>query len=151
MVRSLCALLAGLFVLGSVEGLDFSVGPSMSLNPKQFRECVVRPTLKMLHPEIPYSIEAEELLMLTAAHESHLGTYLKQQGGPALGIYQMELATHGDLWKNFLKPGSLLNHRLMLLHSPALDDRENLIGNLFYATAMARVHYFRVKEPLPSG
>ena len=146
---TLWVVLAGLLTLVPAQVLDFVEVPCMSFDPKQFRECVVRPTLKMLHPEIEYSLAAEELLMLTAAHESHLGTYLVQKGGPALGVYQMEPVTHRDLWTNFIKPGSLLNHRLKLLISLELTDYNNLTGNLFYATAMARVHYFRVKEPLP--
>lgn len=42
-----------------------------------------------------YSVDAVELLMLTAATESNLGYYLKQVGGgPALGIFQCEPNTY---------------------------------------------------------
>ena len=131
------------------QTLDF-VEDCMSFDTRQFRECIVRPTLKALEPEIPYSLVAEELLMLTAAQESHLGTYLKQKGGPALGIYQMEPATHVDLYCNFIQLRPILARKLGLM-IPSLPDvgRDVLIGNLYYATAIARVHYFRVAEPLP--
>jgi hypothetical protein len=71
------------------------------MNPKQLRELVIRPVLEYLHPDIPYSHEAEDLLMMIAAHESHLGEYVKQVQGPALGIYQMEpdtLKIHGIIF-----------------------------------------------------
>mgnify|MGYP001565764624 CR=1 FL=1 len=144
------AALVGLFLAFSAQTLDF-VEDCMSFDARQFRECIIRPTLKALEPEIPHSIVAEELLMLTAAQESHLGTYLKQKGGPALGVYQMEPATHVDLYRNFiqLRPSLAEKLRLMVPSFPVVGS-EILVGNLYYATAIARVHYFRVAEPLPS-
>jgi hypothetical protein len=43
------------------------------------------------------SLNAIQLLMGTAAQESHLGTYLKQINGPALGVFQMEPNTEIDI------------------------------------------------------
>lgn len=119
----------------------------MSFNPDQFRELVIRPTLKYLEPEIPYSEEAEDLLFMTAAHESRLGSYLKQINGPALGVYQMEPATHADIWVNFLEYRDELAWAVDFYDNKG--DEEPLVFDLRYATAMARVHYFRVKESLP--
>lgn len=120
------------------------------MNAKQLRELVVRPTLQYLDPVIPYSETAVELLMMTAAHESHLGEYIAQVGGPALGIYQMEPATRKDIWKNFLMYRDGLSVKLANLE-PDISVVSPLITNLTYATAMARVHYFRVPEALPEG
>ncbi|KAF0118141.1 MAG: hypothetical protein FD149_866 [Rhodospirillaceae bacterium] len=65
-----------------------------------FVTTVIRPTL--LHLGL-HSPAAEALLLGTAIQESRLGTYLRQTGGgPALGVYQMEPATHEDIWTNFL-------------------------------------------------
>ena len=119
----------------------------MSFNPDQFRELVIRPTLKYLEPEIPYSEEAEDLLFMTAAHESRLGSYLKQINGPALGVYQMEPDTHEDIWVNFLEYRDELAWAVDFYDIKG--DEEPLVFDLRYATAMARVHYFRVKEALP--
>ena len=48
-----------------------------------------------------HSDNAVNLLMGTAAQESHLGKYRKQiGGGPALGIFQMEPATFNDIVNN---------------------------------------------------
>lgn len=65
------------------------------INYNQFKEHVVVPVLKYLEPEIPYSESAVNLLLMTAAHESRGGTYLKQINGPALGVYQMDQLTGG--------------------------------------------------------
>ena len=123
----------------------------MTINAKQFRELIVRPTLKYLEPEIPYSTEAEDLLVMTAAHESHLGTYLKQVNGPALGVYQMEPATHADIWENFLEYRDKLAWVVDDLLTERLDEdySDSLVFDLRYATAMARVHYYRDKEAIP--
>lgn len=118
------------------------------INADQLRELVIRPTLKYLEPEIPYSEDAVELLMMTAAHESHLGTYLKQVGGPALGHYQMEPATHKDIWDSYLRYN--MGIKWLVEELSPKRKHEDLITNLKYATAMARVHYYRVPEALPT-
>ena len=125
------------------------------MNASQLREEVIKPVLHHLDPLIPYSETAVELLMMTAAHESLLGQFLVQVRGPALGIYQMEPATEDDIWNNFLKHRDPLMERVKLLMMRMVNEedlcQDQLIGNLYYATAMARVHYWRVPEALPSG
>lgn len=60
------------------------------MNGKQFRIEIVRPALVTIDL---YSDAAENLVMGTAAQESHLD-YVKQSGnGPALSLFQMEPAT----------------------------------------------------------
>ena len=62
---------------------------------------VINPVLRSMDA---WSIAAENLILGTAVQESECGYYLHQLGdGPALGIYQMEPATHDDCWNNFLK------------------------------------------------
>lgn len=114
------------------------------INQKQLRELVIRPTLKYLDPDIPYSETAVELLMMTQAHESNGGYYLKQKEGPALGIYQMEPATLADIYDNFLE----YNKHLQL---KAAKYSGGISFNLRRATSMARIHYYRDPEALPSG
>ena len=113
----------------------------------QFRELIVQSTLKDLNL---YSPDAEELLVFTCATESLGGTYLTQVNGPALGIYQMEPETYNDIWQNYLKNQTSLCLKLfsnlgITFQAPV----EQLIYDLRYATAMARVYYLRVSEPLP--
>jgi len=108
---------------------------------------VIRPTLKSLDL---WSIEAEQLVLGTACQESECGRWLKQLGGgPAVGIYQMEPATHDDIWKNFLEYKEVLVDKLAAFY---FDGNSNeLVGNLYYATAMCRIHYLRVPEAIPVG
>lgn len=89
---------------------------------------------------------AVELLMLTAAVESHGGKYIWQRKGPALGIFQMEPATRYDITENFLryKPDLMVKVNNFYL---GYDDE--LMWNLRYAVIMARLHYRRRPEPLP--
>jgi hypothetical protein len=112
----------------------------------QYKEYIIIPVLKQM--SIPYSEEAVELLAMTIAHESQGAKYIKQLGGgPACGHYQMEPATYMDIWENYLAYRNDLQIDLAAWGS--CGDAEEMIGNLYYATAMARVHYWRVSEALP--
>lgn len=117
---------------------------------KQFREHIVQRTLRELDDCIPYSEEAVDILMMTVAHESKGGKFLVQQGGPALGPYQMEPSTRKDIQYNFLAYRNTLRAAVEVLENEKQHPDIQLVSNFAYATAMARVHYFRVSEPLPS-
>lgn len=121
------------------------------INAEQLRLEVIRPTLEYLDSVIPYSIAAENLLMGTCAQESQMGTYIKQLGnGPALGIFQMEPATESDICANYLNFRDDMAREVNLLIPKFVEgDLRDLVGNLYYATAMARVHYYRVPEAMP--
>jgi hypothetical protein len=130
------------------------------MDNKQLREYVIRPTLKYIGM---YSESAEELLVLTAAHESLGGKYLHQVGGgPAIGIFQMEPVTHDDCWLNWLHYQAEAAHKIGKLSAPKytgihpatgriMPEAEQMAGNLYYATAMARVKYRRDKHALPDA
>lgn len=120
------------------------------LDPQQFRLLVIRPTL--LHLEL-HSQAAENLILGTALQESNL-KYLRQLGsGPALGVMQMEPATHDDIWKNYLayQPDLAARIKSITRVAGAPGSAAEMIGNLQYAVAMARVHYRRVAAPLPAA
>ena len=95
------------------------------------------------------SDEASILLLATAAVESDNGKYVKQIGGPALGWYQMEPATHQDLYDNFLKYKPTLENKLKFLALPGFDRSHQLTVNPLYAAGAARLQYYRVPKPLP--
>lgn len=101
---------------------------------------------------IPYSDEAVELLMMTAAHESKLGTYIRQLNGPALGIFQMEPETYNDIQENFLEYRPHLDKAVIAMApmgSATAEAADELAWNLKLQIIMARLHYYRVPEGLP--
>lgn len=120
------------------------------LDVDQFRALVVLPTLHHLGL---HSLAAENLLLGTAAQESRFEFLHQVGGGPARGLYQCEPATHRDVHDNFLAYKPDLYRRVMELASPRAETAagfdDELITNLAYATAIARVHYLRVPKPLP--
>ena len=115
------------------------------IKPEDLREQVIRPTLRMLaefNPKL-YSEAAVELLMGTAASESALGFNLVQVNGPALGIFQMEPTTHDDVWRYLERDGNRALWSLVDSFS-LTTDAEEMVYNLQYATAMARIRYWYV-------
>ena len=115
----------------------------------QLRKYIIKPTLVALDPMIPYSRAAENLLLGTAAQESHMGRYLKQIRGPARGIYQMEPGTYDDIWRTFLSYHPEIGRVVYALLLKYFGGVDQLAGNLYLATAMTRIHYYRVTASLP--
>lgn len=120
------------------------------MKASQLREHVIKPTLITLGLD---SKAAEDMLIGTACQESHCGEYIRQLdctgARGAFGIYQMELATARDIYDNFLRYKPVLYKTVEELRGPMMDITQALTCNLAYATAMARIHYLRVKEALP--
>lgn len=105
-----------------------------------FRSTIIKPVLAKMGLG---GDAAEELLLGTAVQESMNFRHRKQiGGGPAVGYYQMEPATHDDIWNNFLKyRKKLANDVSAFLASPNVNKHSELESNDKYATAMARIHY----------
>lgn len=98
------------------------------------------------------SQSAVALLLGTAAQESRLGTYLNQiGGGPALGPYQMEPTTERDIWHNYLAYRHELAQNIERVTGVNGPNPFHLRYNLIYATAMARLQYYRAPGPLPDA
>jgi len=119
------------------------------IKPSQLRE-LIRDTLEAILPEMN-SPEGVELLMMTAAQESHCGRYLQQEGcGVALGIFQIEPDTYRDLFDNFLRYDESLSRRMF--ESFQVNKRTfsiHLRGNLPYQICIARLQYRRFAEAIP--
>ena len=127
-----------------------------------FKKFIVKPVLKSLTTKAGkslYSEAAVNLLTGTAIVESRL-RFLRQivryetdgtpVDGVALGIYQVEKNTLADIYDNFLKYNPELLQVVEAYRGN--EPREDaIISNLKYATAIARIYYFRKKEPLPSS
>jgi hypothetical protein len=121
------------------------------MNAQNLKDFIVRPTLEDLNAFIPYSLAGEALVLGTAAQESHL-SYLHQigmkEGG--CGIYQMERVTY-DSHISWLKQKPDFWRLVQSFQINYLYGYTQMGGNLYYATVMARVHYWRVSEQLPTA
>ena len=106
---------------------------------------IIEPTCQGLGLGSP---EAVDLVLGTAIAESGLKR-LRQISGPALGLWQMEPATHADIWANYLSYRPHLIERLQEVSGIGAQDLNALIFNLRYACAMCRIHYKRVADPIP--
>ena len=96
-----------------------------------------------------WSRASEELVLGTAIIESSL-KWLKQHGdGPALGLWQIEPATHQDLYENYLQYRPELMQKLEGLLAPDLSMDENLQTNLMYGAGVCRLCYYRKPDPIP--
>ncbi len=120
-------------------------------DPTQYRVEVVRPALR--HVGL-WNAAAENLVVGTALKESLL-RFVRQIKGPALGLHQMERATHDDIHRTYLtRPANKRLRRGVLELARYFcgdwPDASELCGNMYYAAAMCRVHYLRVEEILPA-
>lgn len=119
------------------------------INLKDLANYVITPTLTILGL---YSKSAEQLLAGTYVVESLMkGEARLHQvgGGPARGIYQMEPATLTDCFNSYLRYRPELLAKVRHLMCVNMDQVQQLDGNLYYATAMARIKYLRASSPLP--
>lgn len=116
------------------------------LAPEDFLHGAIRPALARLGLG---GAAAERLLLGTALTESGLVHLRQSGGGPARGLYQIEPATHRDLWRHYLAFRPTPAARLLRLVAPAGPVADQLVWNLGYATGVARLVYRRRPEPLP--
>ncbi|MFW5908832.1 MAG: hypothetical protein ACOCR8_04250 [Desulfosalsimonas sp.] len=119
----------------------------MSIKPGQLRQAI-RESIRDLNPQL-LTEDVVELLMLTAAQESHCGKWLWQDTGDggneipenlAYGIFQMEEPAFKEAMSKVLryKP-----------HAPV--GRRRLIFDLRLSIWCARCYYLRFPEPLPDA
>jgi len=124
---------------------------------EHFRDCVVRPVLEGLAGAYKPGLNnqaIENLLICTAYHESdEFNALVQYGGGPAQGVMQVEPATHDDVWENFLNKGlgrkSLREAVKVFMNG--MDPVDQLDGNMFYCVAIARLVYWRSRDPLPDA
>jgi len=122
------------------------------LEIEHVRKFVVRPALHCIEL---WSAAAENLVLGTLMQESDLRA-LKQYGaGPALGLAQVEPATHTSLWLHSIPGIAGLAEKLKALLAPVdhqdlpLPNELALTHNLLYAAAICRVRYYIVPQRLP--
>lgn len=118
----------------------------MSIDTGQLLDHVIVPTLDRLEL---YSVSAERLLLVTAEVESRC-SYLAQVRGPALGLWQVEPATHDDCWRWLGSRPELADKvRSLMAPGPTQHRAQQMAWNLRYACAMARIKYRTIRAALP--
>lgn len=124
---------------------------------EHFRDCIVRPVLASMadayNPKLNNQA-IENLLICTAVHESdNFNALVQYGGGPAQGVMQIEPDTHDDIWANFLE-GRKSRESLKAVVRHYMNDMDavdQLDGNWFYCVAIARLKYWRARDPLPDA
>ncbi len=112
----------------------------MSIRTQDLKNYIIIPALQSMG----HGLSGEstvQLLLATAAQESHMGEFLHQVNGPALGIYQMEPATFTDT----------IHRASNTLAFIEIATSDRLVYDLRYATVVARAKYFLDPEPLPEA
>lgn len=118
------------------------------MRPAHLRNYIIKPTLSILDT---YTPDAEDLLVGIACAESNCGEFLAQHpNGPALGIYQCEKNSAMEVLSYLLKRRPGLYKQVMALAIDGLSLEDNLRGNLFFATAVARCFFLRFPESIPA-
>lgn len=124
------------------------------MNAQQLHNYIIKPTLEYMGGNY-YSKESAFLLLSTAAIESNCGYKIKQDNGPALGVWQMEPNTYDDIIDNC--DAVKVSHFESILygmlpsnfHELADLGVETLIQSPMYACAMARLKYSMDTTELP--
>lgn len=125
----------------------------MAIVAKDLMNMVIKPSLNAFGV---FQDNVGQLLLGIAAQESQMGTYLKQELGPAIGIWQMEPKTHADIHKNFLafRKDMLADIYKVCgmqdLPVGQIPPDNTLAYNLYYACLMARIKLLRSKDPIPA-
>lgn len=123
------------------------------MDPIQFRDMIIIPTLQEMDTYKPgmYSEAAVILLLGTALVESNL-SYIKQKGGPALGIYQIEPKTADDVMVRYImgKPSFHAMFEQMIGGQWAINYQKLIVSDLKFATMVARLRYWMEVDMIPT-
>lgn len=119
----------------------------MGIDPNHLVNHVVIPTLNHLGERFA-TPSAINLVIGTALVESKLRWLVQLNDGPARGLWQMEPKTHAD-HVNWLSEHQDIRRAVNDLSFTGMTLTQQITGNLYYACAMCRVHYWRVNERLP--
>ena len=122
------------------------------MNASQVRVNLIRPILEAMGQATPckHSLASENIMMGTWAHESLGGKYIKQVGGPACGIFQIEPATAHRLLEHYVKPRKVFVD-FIARYSTQQSIEEQLVTNLALQVIIARLVYYPKPQPMPAA
>lgn len=109
---------------------------------------IIRPVLCDL---CLWSVAAENLLLGTAVQESGLRHLCQLHDHPSREFFQIKPETDAEIHENFLVLHPGLAAKIHALLAPKPSHAEQLTTNLAYATAIARIVYYRCPEQLPDA
>ena len=120
------------------------------MDAQQLHDHIIKPTHLYMGGNYE-SKNANFLSLCTAAIESNCGYYIKQVGGPALGIWQMEPETHDDIWSECDALYGNLGQIIPNLTNACFGHVKPIymVTNPMYACAMTRLKYSMDPAPLP--
>jgi len=125
------------------------------INKQQLLEHVIYPVINALGFDEGNEKGSAALILYTGQQESQCGAYIKQVGGgPALGLMQIEPATHSDMHNNWLSYRHHVYPKIFNVSGIDSDVElstleEMLIYNLRYSVAIARCIYRRSPLAIP--
>ncbi len=117
------------------------------IDVKSLRLSLIRPLLKEIKL---WNKSAENLIVGTGLVESNL-SYLVQNCGPALGLWQIEPPTYQWIKYKIACDKTLQTRILAALNYSELPDEVNLIYNLGLSIIICRIKYLLSPQPLPDS
>ena len=118
------------------------------IHPQHLHDHVIKPACIIVDGH--YRPEVAQLMLGTAAQESHCGRFLQQLGrGPAHGIFQMEEPAFRDVWENYIN----YRHNLVIKLEAIFGNRAHkyscITTDMLSAAVMCRLDYKREPQAIP--
>ena len=95
-----------------------------------------------------YSDDAHALVMRTGFAESGYRA-LEQDGGPAIGFWQVEPATMMDTWDNYVIYRPELRNTLYSLGFDETEGKHRMMSNIALQASFCRLKYRRDRHAIP--
>lgn len=85
----------------------------------------------------------------TCAQESNFRNVRQDGGGPAIGLFQMEKATHDSLWANFIIYRPSLKAALKEIIRDEIVSADLMMMDIVYSAAMMLIRYLDSPGEIP--